>query len=167
MKVYNICIECKMSAEALHEKRMRNEDSRNYLLDSGNDASDSSDNDVFFDPGMEEMISFDTCETSSPDSPNKKVRQQQQQQQESHGVEKMLILQAAAMNPNKNNSRSGARCPVPDAMPLIESGDQVCKLLFTKSKHLHSYSMRIFIQTNALLFVTHSYMHHICKGRCQ
>lgn len=34
------------------------------------------------------------------------------------------MLQAAVMSPNYSN-RIGARCPVPDGMPLIESGDQL------------------------------------------
>lgn len=100
-----------MSTEALHE-RMYN-DQHDDSMDSGGSASEkhssSSDDDEFFDP-EEEEVSFDA-------SPEK--------QHGSHrNIERMLMLQAAVSNPS-HSLRSGARCPVPDALPLIESGDQL------------------------------------------
>jgi len=108
LQVYNICIECKMSTEALYEKRMQNNGHQ-----EDDSMMDSEDDDVFFDPEEEEEeVSF------YKNSPARR------QGDGSHDIERMLMLQAAVMNPGQNN-RIGARCPVPDGMPLIESGDQL------------------------------------------
>lgn len=101
LQVYNICIECKMSTEALHEKQM--EQDHDASVDSVGSTKNSSDDDEFFE-AEEEEIQID-------ESPQKRR------------IEEMLMLHSAVMNPHHN--RVGARCPVPDGMPLIESGDQV------------------------------------------
>ncbi|KAL3761539.1 hypothetical protein ACHAW5_003087 [Stephanodiscus triporus] len=110
-KVFNICIECKMSIEALHNKRnITQDDEINDAMESGGTVSENQsieEDDEFFDPEDEE-VSF----VRSPDA-----------KQESRDIERMLMLQAAVMTPSHN--RVGARCPVPDAMPLIQSGDQL------------------------------------------
>jgi len=100
-----------MSIEALHNKRnITQDDEINDAMESGGTVSENQsieEDDEFFDPEDEE-VSF----VRSPDV-----------KQESRDIERMLMLQAAVMNPSHN--RVGARCPVPDAMPLIQSGDQV------------------------------------------
>ena len=102
IKVFNICIECKMSTEALHEKRLQFED----LKDDLDSDKQSSDGDEFFEPEEEEMA-VDLHTNEIPD----------------RSIAEMLKIQAAALNPSHN--RIGARCPVPDGMPLIKTGDQV------------------------------------------
>jgi len=67
------------------------------------DSDDSSDGEDFFDAPME-YLSFDD--------------------KGSGNVEHML-RQRAALSTATKQSRVGARCPVPYAMPLIETGDQV------------------------------------------
>jgi len=106
LEVYNICIEIKMSTEALYEKRMHNDHEYDDSMESNGSVVSNSDDDEFFDPDEEE-VTFDK-------SPTK---------QGNYNIERMLMLQAAVMSPSHN--RIGARCPVPDGMPLIESGDQL------------------------------------------
>ncbi len=119
-KVYNICVESKLSTEALHQKQMQNElemqneHEHDESMESGGSELDqnSSDDDEFFDPEEEESA----------------IEQSPEKKRGSHAIEKMLKLQAAVMTSSHN--RIGARCPVPDTMPLIESGDQVCRCCF-------------------------------------
>lgn len=111
VQVFNICIECKMSTEALHEKQMQQyiQEDNGIHGDAMNDSESekqSSDDDEFFDPEEEEVLF---------DSPSKAIA--------SHQIEDMLKIRAMALNPSHN--RVGARCPVPDAMPLIRTGDQL------------------------------------------
>jgi len=126
LQVYNICIECKMSTEALHARQqttdMNNESSdlHEESMESWGNSGEGqsmlpenntdSDDDDFFD--AEEEVSFD----ENPDS-------NQQESNTNTNIERMLKLQASVLNPGHN--RVGARCPVPDALPLIESGDQL------------------------------------------
>jgi len=124
LQVYNICIECKMSTEALHARQQNdmNNDSSDIHEESMEswgisgegqsmlpENSTDSDDDDFFD--AEEEVSFD----ESPDN--------NQESNTNTNIERMLKLQASVLNPGHN--RVGARCPVPDALPLIESGDQL------------------------------------------
>ena len=60
----------------------------------------------FFDPD-EEGVTFEKSFDSN----------------DGNNIERLLLIQAAVTNPSHN--RPGARCPVPDGMPLIKSGDQV------------------------------------------
>jgi len=96
LQVFNICMECKLYTEYLFDKKMKKID---YV--SGSD--DSSDGEDFYDATMEH-VSFD--------------------EKDSDNVEQML-RQRAALSTATRHSRVGARCPVPYAMPLIESGNQV------------------------------------------
>ncbi|KAL9180712.1 hypothetical protein ACHAXT_011165 [Thalassiosira profunda] len=105
LQVFNICIECKMSTEALHEEQMRVDG------DNGSQASmsvnnNSSDDDEFFDP-QDGDVTVNVSGESDPDN-----------------IEEMLKRKASSMLSPRHN-RVGARCPVPDALPLIESGDQL------------------------------------------
>jgi Rab3 GTPase-activating protein catalytic subunit len=110
LQVYNICIECKMSMESLHDKRNSTHDGEiNDSMESGGTLSgnhSSEDDDEFFDPDDEVIFSY-----GSPDT-----------KQKNSDIERML-LQATITAPSHN--RIGARCPVPDALPLGSSGDQV------------------------------------------
>ena len=121
-KVYNICIECKMSTEALYEKRMQNSDQRDdSIMDSSISAGDNSDDDdEFFDPEEEEVSFYRASPAKRDGGANQ-------------DIERMLMLQAAVMSPSRNG-RIGARCPVPDGMPLIETGDQVSYLSFAHAR---------------------------------
>ena len=111
LDVFNICIECKMSTEALHERIHK--DTHNESMESSGSEKHSSDDEEFFDP-EEEEVSFDK---SSDDGERRRHA----------NIERMLMLQAAVVNPSHN--RLGARCPVPNGMPLIGSGDQVSQLI--------------------------------------
>ncbi|KAL7549742.1 hypothetical protein ACHAWF_013009 [Thalassiosira exigua] len=112
-KVYNICIECKMSTEALYEKRMRNDHEHDDSIMNSEGSmlgrqSGSEDDDEFFDTEeVEQTVSFEPCLETRQDTP----------------IEEMLMRQATVMGPLSD--RIGARCPVPDGMPLVESGDQL------------------------------------------
>lgn len=100
LQVFNICIESKMSLEALQEALDEEsmEDNSSYT---------NSDNDEFFEAEEEEVdFESDPGETSSK------------------RIEAMLKLEAAAVA-NSGHNRVGARCPVPGCLPLIETGDQV------------------------------------------
>jgi hypothetical protein len=103
LQVFNICIECKLSIEAMHKEHLANE--QNDSTEEEDSHSDS-DDDEFFDP--EEEVSF---ESDSRDI-------------ETKHIEAMLKLEAAAVA-NPSHNRIGARCPVPDGLPLIKTGDQV------------------------------------------
>jgi hypothetical protein len=108
-----------MSVEALHDKRnITRDDELNDSMESGGTVSDnqasSEEDDEFFDPEPAETVTFETA-TASGRSPDAK--------QKSRDIERMLKLQAAVITPSHN--RIGARCPVPDALPLKKSGDQV------------------------------------------
>lgn len=95
-----------MSTEALHEKIAaigRHEQNDSMNLDG---STSEIDDDEFFDPD-EEGVTFDKSFDSN----------------ERNNIEKLLMIQAAGTNPSHN--RPGARCPVPDGMPLIVSGNQV------------------------------------------
>jgi hypothetical protein len=115
-QVYNICIECKISIDALYNKKNNTgvNDSilSNSTVNSTATENRSSEDDDFFDP-EEEEVAFD----GNLDGIEKK-----------QDIERML-KEAAITTPS--HSRIGARCPVPDAMPLIKSGDQVscCRIL--------------------------------------
>jgi len=95
LQVFNICLECKLSSEILYEKKMKEAQRDSSCSDY------SSDDEDFYDAPME-AVSFE---------------------RDSDNVEEMLRHRAAL--PTTKHSRVGARCPVPSAMPLIESGDQV------------------------------------------
>ncbi len=97
LQVFNICMESKLYTEYLFEKKMKQEQRQ------GSGSDDSSDGEDFYDAPMEHL-SFD--------------------EKESYHFEQML-RQRAALSTATKQSRVGARCPVPYAMPLIESGDQV------------------------------------------
>lgn len=97
LQVFNICMECKLYTEYLFEKKMKQEQRH------GSGSDDSSDGEDFYDAPME-YLSVD--------------------EKESFNFEQML-RQRAALSTATKQSRVGARCPVPYAMPLIESGDQV------------------------------------------
>ena len=101
LQVFNICIESKMALEALESK-----ESEKLAIDE-DDSYSNSDNDEFFDP-EEEVISFE--------SDSRKSGCQQ--------IEAMLRVEAAAVIKSGHN-RIGARCPVPDRLPLIRTGGQV------------------------------------------
>ena len=115
-QVYNICIECKISIDALYNKKNNTgvNDSilSNSTVNSTATENRSSEDDDFFDP-EEEEVAFD----GNLDGKEKK-----------QDIERML-KEAAITTPSHN--RIGARCPVPDAMPLIKSGDQVscCRII--------------------------------------
>jgi len=96
LQVFNICMECKLYTEYLFDKKMKK-------IDYGSGSDDSSDGEDFYDATME-YVSFD--------------------EKDSDNVEQML-RQRAALSTATRHSRVGARCPVPYAMPLIESGNQV------------------------------------------
>jgi len=99
-----------MSTEALHDKMTATGD-RHEQSDSMNlDGSSEYDDDEFFDPD-EEGVSFEKSFDSN----------------QGNNIERLLMLQAAVTNPS--HKRLGARCPVPDGMPLIKSGDQVSSYL--------------------------------------
>lgn len=99
-----------MSTEALHEKISATD--RNRINDSMNSDGSTSgvEYEEFFDPD-EEGVSFEKSFDSNEES----------------NIERLLMIQAAVTNPIHN--RPGARCPVPDGMPLINSGDQVSSFL--------------------------------------
>ena len=108
-----------MSVKALHDKRISTHDDEvNESIESGGNVLDnyasSEEDDEFFDPELVETETFETDAAfdRSPDS-----------KQTNRDIERMLMLQAAVMTPSHN--RIGARCPVPDALPLKNSGDQV------------------------------------------
>ena len=108
-----------MSVEALRDKRSNtHDDETNESIESVGDESDnhasSEDDDEFFDPEPAETDTFET-DTAFDGSPDAK--------QKNRDIARMLMLQAAVMTPSHN--RIGARCPVPDALPLKKSGDQV------------------------------------------
>lgn len=103
LQVFNICIESKLSIEAMNKAHLVDEQSESMEEE---DSQSSSDDDEFFDP--EEEVSF---ESDSRDV-------------ESKHIEAMLKLEAAVVA-NPRHSRIGARCPVPDGLPLIKTGDQV------------------------------------------
>jgi Rab3 GTPase-activating protein catalytic subunit len=102
LQVFNICIETKMSLEAL--EAAHNEDLDSMEVDG---SASNSDSDEFFDP-EEEEVSF---ESSSREANSKEI-------------EAMLKMEAAAVA-NSGHNRIGARCPVPDGLPLVETGGQV------------------------------------------
>ena len=102
LQVFNICIESKMSLEALQNEEL------DSMKEDG--SFSNSDGDEFFDP-EEEEVSFQS--NSSKFLDNKQI-------------EAMLKVEAATtMNSLTCPNRIGARCPVPDGLPLIETGDQV------------------------------------------
>jgi hypothetical protein len=115
LQVYNICIECKMSMESLHDKRNSAHDGEiNDSMESGGTLSgnhSSEDDDEFFDPDDEVIFSG-----RRPDMKEK-----------NSDIERML-LQVTVTAPSHN--RIGARCPVPYALPLGSSGDQVSSQRF-------------------------------------
>ena len=126
-----------MSTEALHEEQMRVDD------DNGSQASmsinnNSSDDDEFFDP-QEGDVAVNVSGESDPDN-----------------IEEMLKRKASSMLSPRHN-RVGARCPVPDALPLIESGDQV--------RH-HVFALPVYC-TPCLTFSACSCTRLTCSGRCQ
>lgn len=93
-----------MSTEALHHKIT---DGQNKVDSMNLDGSSSDmDDEEFFDPD-EEGVTFEKSFDSN----------------DGNNIERLLTLQAAVTNHSHN--RPGARCPVPDGMPLIKSGDQV------------------------------------------
>ncbi len=95
-----------MSTEALCDKKTATETQQQCdSVDLDGSASDNCD-DEFFDP-EEESFTFD----KSFDSKS------------GNNIERLLMRQSAGTSPMHN--RLGARCPVPDGMPLTESGDQV------------------------------------------
>jgi hypothetical protein len=102
LQVFNICIESKMSIEAQSDV-----DEHESIEEGG--MYSNSDSDEFFDPEEEEVdFGTDTSEAQTG----------------SNEIETMLKMEAAAVtNPGLN--RNGARCPVPDGLPLIETGGQV------------------------------------------
>ena len=142
LQVYNICIECKISIDALYNKKNNTgvNDSilSNSTVNSAATENRSSEDDDFFDP-EEEEVAFD----GNLDGIEKK-----------QDIERML-KEAAITTPSHN--RIGARCPVPDAMPLIKSGDQVSVVAFCVLCDPKC--------TDSLLSV--SSMPHTCNGRCQ
>lgn len=77
----------------------------------------NSDDDEFFDP--EEEVSF----------------QLGSREIDSNEIEAML-KQATAASAHPSHNRIGARCPVPDAPPLLETGDQVRVVLVMKMHSL-------------------------------
>jgi Rab3 GTPase-activating protein catalytic subunit len=143
LQVYNICIECKISIDALYNKQNNTgvNDSilSNSTVNSTATENRSSEDDDFFDP-EEEEVAFD----GSPDGKEKK-----------QDIERML--KEAAITTTSHN-RIGARCPVPDAMPLIKSGDQV-----SCSRMVVLYCVIISVLTPCFHV---SSMPHICNGPC-
>jgi hypothetical protein len=102
LQVFNICIESKIFIESQSDV-----DELESMEEGGTHSN--SDSDEFFDP-EEEEVDFGT-DTS-------------QVQTGSNEIETMLKMEAAAVtNPGLN--RNGARCPVPNGLPLIETGGQV------------------------------------------
>jgi len=77
----------------------------------GSDSDDSSSGETYFHDAKMEGISFEDISF----------------ERDSDNVEEMLRHRAALQTTTTatRHSRVGARCPVPSAMPLIESGDQV------------------------------------------
>lgn len=69
-------------------------------------SKDSESDDEFFDPEEEEVLFEDDVQEDS-----------------SNQIEAMLKIKATALNSSHN--RLGARCPVPDSMPLMQTGGQV------------------------------------------
>lgn len=126
-----------MSTEALYERRMQS-----------SHEFEHSDDDDFFDPNAEEEEAV-------------AIATERGQHQGSNGIEHMLQLEAAAMSSSHNNNRIGARCPVPRAMPLIETGDQVSHEVVLYRIYFPPFLVRLIF---LLLF---SYMPLTCKGRCQ
>ncbi|KAL3787814.1 hypothetical protein HJC23_003563 [Cyclotella cryptica] len=103
LQVFNICIECKLSVEAMHNEHLASEEDESTEEE---DSHPHSDDDEFFDP--EEEVSFESDPRAI----------------ESKQIEAMLKLEAAAVA-NPSHNRIGARCPVPDGLPLKDTGDQV------------------------------------------
>jgi len=110
LQVFNICIECKLSTEALHQKQMEKyinqNDPINDQITAICNSEDSGSDDEFFDPEEEEVLFGDDGREGS-----------------SNQIEEMLKIKATALNSTHN--RLGARCPVPDSMPLTQSGGQL------------------------------------------
>jgi hypothetical protein len=121
-----------MSMDALHNKRNITQDNEiNDSMESGGTVSENQsieEDDEFFDPEDEEV--------SFVRSPGVK--------HESRDIERMLMLQAAVITPSHN--RIGARCPVPDAMPLNASGDQV-----SSHRCIHLWFRAFYLITNILM----------------
>jgi hypothetical protein len=146
-----------MSVEALRDKRSNTHDDEiNESIESVGDESDnhasSEDDDEFFDPEPAETDTFET-DTAFDGSPDAK--------QKNRDIARMLMLQAAVMTPSHN--RIGARCPVPDALPLKKSGDQVSSHRFI--------SYYVLLHVIYILFYQHpryhiSYMLLTCNGPC-
>ena len=102
LQVLNICIESKMSLEALQSEEHES------MEEDG--SFSNSDSDEFFDP-EEEEVSFQSNSGELLDNKH---------------IEAMLKVEAATtVNPMTCPNRVGARCPVPDGLPLVETGDQV------------------------------------------
>ncbi len=136
-----------MSTEALHEKITatgRHEQNDSMDLDA---STSEIDDDEFFDPdedGVTFEKSFDSNERSS--------------------IEKLLMIQAAVTNPSHN--RPGARCPVPDGMPLIKSGDQVSSYLMKFTSRVRTSPANASSDKVLFFSRSNSFMHRICKGQC-
>ena len=97
LQVFNICIETKMSLEAM-------QDGKNAEHQSMKEDDSNSESDEFFE-AEEEEVSFGS---------------------ESHDdAEIEAMLKNAAASAISGHNRIGARCPVPDVLPLVETGDQV------------------------------------------
>lgn len=99
LQVFNICMECKLYTEYLFDEKMK----QAHRHESG--SEDSSDDEDFYDAPM------DYLSKSMDDKESSKVEH--------------MLRQRAALSTATKQSRVGARCPVPYAMPLIETGDQV------------------------------------------
>ncbi len=106
------------------------------------DSEDSGSEDEFFDPEEEEVLFGDDA---IDDSNNQ--------------IEAMLKIKATALNSTHN--RLGARCPVPDSMPLIRSGGQVRWQVIPVVFHLSFTSLRCILSPN----FTSSFMPRIFKER--
>lgn len=134
-----------MSTEALHHKIT---DGQNKVDSMNLDGSSSDmDDEEFFDPD-EEGVTFEKSFDSN----------------DGNNIERLLMLQAAVTNHSHN--RPGARCPVPNGMPLIKSGDQVSAgLRLHRWRHLSGVS-----SSNIVLVgfrrIHRSFMHHIYRGQC-